>query len=220
VPHKDPEIRRAYMKNWKAENPEKLKVYARRNYEKTKERKLIARRVRYRNDRERTRKQSKQWLKENRERYLEWRNEYLKRPDVVARKRARFLQRKKSDPYFALIVILRSRIRCAVLNQAGVKAAKSIALLGCTISKARKHIEAKFQPGMTWENFGRGGWHIDHIIPCSAFDLRDVEHQRRCFHYTNLRPLWERDNLLKGATIPDELPLKYRLPTIDTGTSA
>jgi hypothetical protein len=98
----------------------------------------------------------------------------------------------------------------ALKRAAGKKAAKSIELLGCSIEKARKYIESKFQEGMSWENFGHGGWHLDHVIPCSAFNLRDPKHQRRCFHYTNLRPMWQRDNIRKGASIPGELPLKYR----------
>lgn len=43
---------------------------------------------------------------------------------------------------------------------------------------------------MTWENHKHCGWHLDHIIPCSSFDLSDPEQQNKCFHYTNLQPLW------------------------------
>lgn len=74
-------------------------------------------------------------------------------------------------------------------------------LCGATLTEVRKHLEGLFQPGMNWENYGTWGWHIDHKIPCAAFDLHDLEQRRKCFHYTNLQPLWRKDNLEKGAKI-------------------
>ena len=72
----------------------------------------------------------------------------------------------------------------------------AINLLGCTIQEARNHIEKQFIDGMSWENYGK--WHIDHIKPCASFDLTKENDQRKCFHYTNLQPLWAKDNLVKG----------------------
>ena len=51
---------------------------------------------------------------------------------------------------------------------------------------------------MSWDNKGRAGWHIDHIIPLSAFDLTDREQVIEACHYTNLQPSWEQDNLIKA----------------------
>ncbi len=56
-------------------------------------------------------------------------------------------------------------------------------------------LECKFKEGMTWEN--RNLWHIDHVLPCSSFDLTKAEEQAKCFHYTNLQPLWASENLSK-----------------------
>jgi len=52
---------------------------------------------------------------------------------------------------------------------------------------------------MSWEK--RSLIHIDHIIPCKSFDLSDPKQQVKCFHYTNLQPLWSYENLFKAAKI-------------------
>jgi hypothetical protein len=68
--------------------------------------------------------------------------------------------------------------------------------MGCSIAYAYAYLEAQFAEGMSWENYGE--WHIDHIRPCASFDLEDPVQQRECFHYTNLQPLWAKDNLSKS----------------------
>ena len=59
------------------------------------------------------------------------------------------------------------------------------------------HLESKFKPWMTRENHGL--WHIDHIIPCTRFNLTSAAQQRICFHYSNLQPLWAYENFSKGT---------------------
>jgi hypothetical protein len=105
-------------------------------------------------------------------------------------------ERLVSDPSYKLERKLRSR-QWDVF-QGTVKSGHMLELLGCTIEFAKQWIESKFQPGMTWKNWGFYGWHIDHVIPISSFDLNVPEQQRKCFHYTNLQPLWWRDNLSKN----------------------
>ena len=107
-------------------------------------------------------------------------------------------KRLKTDPEFKLRELLSHRVRRAIYDQRGAKSAKTLELLGCSIKEARIHLENQFREGMKWENHGINGWHIDHIIPCSSFDLTKEKEQNKCFHYTNLQPLWAEENLSKG----------------------
>jgi Prasinovirus endonuclease VII len=92
---------------------------------------------------------------------------------------------------------LRDRIDKALKLRKYKKLDSTIRLLGCTLYQLRAHIESLFLPGMTWEN--RHLWHIDHIKPLAKFDLSKESEQRMAFRYTNLQPLWAKDNLSKGA---------------------
>ena len=74
-------------------------------------------------------------------------------------------------------------------------------LAGCTREELIKHIEDKFLPGMTWDNWTVNGWHIDHVKPLASFDLSDVEQLKKACRYNNLQPLWAKDNLKKAAKI-------------------
>jgi len=79
-------------------------------------------------------------------------------------------------------------------------------LIGCTTPEFRAHIESLWKEGMTWENYGAGklgevAWQLDHIVPISAFDLTDPEQIAKCFHYTNVQPLWWEENMSKHNSI-------------------
>lgn len=91
---------------------------------------------------------------------------------------------------------LRSRLNKALKGD--IKSKGTVALLGCSISELKAHLEAKFQPGMSWENWSLHGWHIDHIVPLSSFNLSSPEELKKACHYSNLQPLWAKDNLKKG----------------------
>jgi len=108
-----------------------------------------------------------------------------------------YLQRKrKEDKQVALRDNLRTRIRTSLKSSNLKKCTKTEQLIGCTVQKVKEHLESLFQPGMSWDNYGE--WHVDHIKPCSLFDLTNEEEQKECFHYTNLQPLWAKDNIRKS----------------------
>jgi hypothetical protein len=102
-----------------------------------------------------------------------------------------------SDHNFRLLRLLRSRVLDALKGKS--KSKKTKELIGISIEGLVKYLENKFKPGMNWKK--KGLIHIDHIIPCSSFDLSDPKQQAKCFHYTNLQPLWAHENLSKGAKI-------------------
>lgn len=108
---------------------------------------------------------------------------------------------REENRNYSISVRVSSRIRGALKSKGVSKNNHTQELIGCSISELKAHIESKFKPGMSWDNHTVKGWHIDHIIPCAAFDLTDIEQQKKCFNYTNLQPLWWYENLSKGRKI-------------------
>lgn len=122
--------------------------------------------------------------------------------------------RRKNSINHKLSVQIRKRTKEALQGQP--KACSFAKSLGCSISELKRYLELKFQPGMTWDNHGTYGWHIDHIIPLSSFDLTDKDQFMKACHYTNLQPLWAKDNLRKGAKLPEELSSRSSLSNDST----
>lgn len=111
-------------------------------------------------------------------------------------------ERNKSmvDPLFKLKKRLRHRL-CSAFHR--LKTSKmsgsSVKDLGCTVEYCKQYLESKFEPGMTWDNWTNNGWHIDHIVPLSSADTE--EKLIELCHYTNLQPLWAKDNISKGNKV-------------------
>lgn len=107
--------------------------------------------------------------------------------------------RRGSDPKYRLTCRMRARMWGALKLRP--KSGKTFDLIGCSPSELVKHLELQFTDGMSWDNYGLRGWHVDHIKPCYEFNLGDPVQQRACFHYTNLRPLWWTDNLARNKKV-------------------
>lgn len=101
-------------------------------------------------------------------------------------------EREKIDIQFKLA----NRLRHRLYNM--LKCGSAVDNLGCTLEELKQHLESKWQPGMNWENWTKTGWHIDHVIPITKFNLTNPEELKKACHYTNLQPLWSTDNLSKG----------------------
>ena len=129
----------------------------------------------------------------------EYRREYRKRHRKEINKYEK--NKRKNDINFRMAQNLRTGVRVAFKNQNVRKLNHTIELIGCTVEFLRKYLESQFLYGMSFKNYGNGDkkWCIDHIKPCVAFDLIDLEQQRKCFNYKNLQPLWNKDNLSKSS---------------------
>lgn len=108
------------------------------------------------------------------------------------------LQKKRATPEGKLIRTVQKGILDGLAGK--IKTSRSEVLLGCSFLEFKNHLEKQFSPFMSWENHG-SYWHVDHILPKSAFNLQHSEEQEICFHWSNQRPLRASDNLAKGDKI-------------------
>lgn len=129
-------------------------------------------------------------------------NYRLKNKDKILSRKRLYNHHYYKIPQNRIKTTLRARVRIALKKRQ--KTAKTLELLGCPIEQFKSYLESKFLPDMSWKNYGKTGWHIDHIKPCCSFDLTDPQQQRECFHYTNMQPLWAKDNYSKGSKIQTE----------------
>ena len=107
------------------------------------------------------------------------------------------IKRKKNHLPTRIREALKTRLSKSIKN--GNKKNSIIKYLGCSVEDFKEYLESKFQPGMSWDNHGFYGWHIDHIRPLCSFNLENEEEVMAALHYTNLQPLWAKDNLKKGG---------------------
>jgi hypothetical protein len=127
----------------------------------------------------------------------------IKYPEKVAaqtlawqRKNKGHIKQYRTVPTNKVAANLRSRLSKALgRNQKTVSMSE---YLGCSLQELRIHLESQFKPGMSWNNYSLEGWHVDHIKPLNLFDLSDPDQIKIACHYTNLQPLWAKDNRSKG----------------------
>lgn len=138
----------------------------------------------------------REWVEANRERNSAAQAAYRQRPESRARHAARAAASRQT-----IVGGLKSRIvsRLYAVLRGSKGGARTEALVGWKIPELREHLERQFLRGMSWENMGE--WHIDHIVPLASFTIAGPEDPelRRAWALTNLRPLWAKDNIRKGA---------------------
>lgn len=107
--------------------------------------------------------------------------------------------RRKTDPVWKVSQLYRGRL--SDVFSGWCRSQSSLEILGCSWEELKNYIELQFKDGMTWENHGYYGWHIDHKIPVAS--AKNFQELLNVFHYTNLQPLWAEENMAKGARIID-----------------
>lgn len=204
--HKNKTKRKSYQKAYQKSNKEKRKKY-RKTYAENNKDKLAAQGREYRQrNKERINQRSRERRAETNKKLTKQVKvgRPLRQDDTVDSKvlhkrnyfRSYNNKRRSQDPFYKVQCNMRTLgNRVVKLLSLGKKPAKTEQWQGCTADKLKAHLESLFQEGMTWENYGRHGWHIDHIRPVSSFKPEEWE---QINHYTNLQPLWAEDNLSKS----------------------
>lgn len=125
--------------------------------------------------------------------------EYELTPRYFEKLHARYRKKMDTRPDFKTALYLRNQLYNGITGYGAVKETDFITMVGLNPIELNKYLESQFEEGMTWENHNRHGWHIDHIIPMNAFNMKDSIQQRASCYYKNLRPMWGKPNIQKGA---------------------
>jgi len=183
---------RQSVANWQAKNKRK-RYLLKRKYEKASPEKTKTA----------NRRRNECYRIKNRERIRDFNKKYREKDKEAFNKRAREYQSNRclTNLKYRLIVRLRGRLSDAIRGKSGKCSGSHITNLGCSIAELKMYLEGQFRDGMSWENYGRKGWHIDHKIPLAFFDLSDIEQLKKACHYSNLQPLWAQENLIKGKKL-------------------
>lgn len=163
-------------KLWEKANPEKSIARIKRWQSKNKESINASARKRYQKDPSKKENSKRKWYDKN----PNYANKYFK-------------NRRATDDQFRISGNLRSRLRKALRQN--YKNGSAIKDLGLSIEEFMLYMESKFQPGMSWDNYGpkKDQWSIDHIVALSTVNLNNRDSFLMVNHYTNLRPLWNKD---------------------------
>lgn len=206
--------RKAYDKKYKLDNPEKVKnssvQYKRKNKDKINDKSIVYYHKHKERDREKRSEYSKKFREENKislnDSSKKWREENKDRVKYLKKKyreenkdkineyqRNYFNKRLNNDPLFKLSHHIRKSIRESLKERGFRKDSRTKNILGCNFDELKVYLESKFEPWMSWDNYGKyngelnHGWDIDHIIPLSS--VKNESDLLKLNHFTNLQPL-------------------------------
>jgi hypothetical protein len=226
---KNQKVRKKYVENnkekiklWhkknRLKNIEKFKIDRKKSYQKNKVEQSEKNKIWYQKNKEYCSQRAKKYNHKNREKikeagkkYREEKGEFCRastrdwysrnKERVIKRTTAYSKRRYQNDFSIRMMHVARARINAMLRGKSIGKFTATAKLVGCSREELVKYLERQFEPGMTWDNYGIKGWHVDHILPCASFDFNCPVQQVACCHYSNLQPLWALDNIRKGAKI-------------------
>lgn len=218
------ELGRIRNRRYRKLNNSRLKSEYASDHEKRRKHSEVMRKI-YLKRQEELKERQRLYYQKNKQRILEYVRSYGKRKEVREKRSRVEKAKRQSDPEwkartnkyktdhikrklknnaaFRLFSNLRKRLRSYVPR----RGARTISLIGCSLNELAAHLSSKWEPWMNWDNygFGEGRWVVDHIKPCCKFDLSDIEQQKLCFHFSNLRPLCWRQNMEKSDYYEEDL---------------
>lgn len=172
-------------KKWRDENPEKFKNQRKEHYWENVDK---------------MREEKRRYVEKSKPQKIAYDVEYRKaNKEKIAQYKKDWESKMKDDPIFKIKKNLRRRVHHALMGRN--KSDNTFNLIGCSAEEFKAHIESLWLEGMSWDNYGPSGWHVDHIKECHTFDLSDPKQQQECFHYSNQRPLWAKDNLSRPKNL-------------------
>lgn len=177
---------------YRTEHKEKINARRREMAAKNKDAENAKRRTRYHQNIDVKREKNRLQYRKHKHKRVEY--NISNRDKKREYNRKYFNDRKRTDVNFKIAINLRNRLRIAIKNNQ--KAGSAVNDLGCSIKEFKEYLEQQFTEGMCWDNYGFGDnkWNIDHITPLHMVDLTNREQFLKVCNYTNLRPMWQKDN--------------------------
>ena len=175
------------VEKWRQNNKEKTKQQKQRYLKKHCQENLNRGKKYRENNKEKNLTRIRNWRENNKQYFITY---YQENKSKITKQ---YSKRKKIDILFKLSSLYRSKINKILGSN---KNTATFEIIGCSPQELKKHLENQFIVGMSWDNHGLFGWHIDHIIPLSS--AKTEEEIYKLCHYTNLQPLWAKDNLAKS----------------------
>lgn len=203
---------RSINKKWRDKNKEhiaqKNKIYYKNNkesiaarkkayYDANKDKLSAQKKKYYWNNKEVMAERNREQYESNKEARAIYSKKYYEanKEKIKARHLKYHTRRYKKDPTYRLGRSVRRLIVAALCGKNFTKTSLTSQILGCSFEELKLHIELQFTEGMTWDNHGRYGWHLDHILPLSAGATEEEIYALS--HYTNLQPMWGSENISK-----------------------